>query len=233
MRNHRFYTYKRSNPSDLGKTDGNEFIRISDELVQKLNHYLKKHKFISRNIRDGEEIDGLCEITTLLDEKGIIYLKESLLSQAGHRKEVEKFISFVDCCLQKEKEIIHVNEGIGTLSHEFVLCIAVPSEIKSSNDFREERIKIHDQFIREHYNVFKKVEMYWSDMHTKGEGFNYYGITILSPEISENLVCEITKFLENNESEEAEYFYGKEYDILMKILTESISENKYIIHFGI
>ena len=232
MRNHRFYMYKRSEPSELGNISGDDFIRISDELIQKINHDLKKHKFISRNTKPGEEVDGLCEVTTLLDETGIIYLKESLLSQSGGNKEIKKLISFIERCSQQGNVIVHINEGIGTLSHDFALLCDIPNEI-NYNDFRDEFTKVHDQFIREYYNVFEKVEMYWNDMHTTGKGFNYYGVTILSPEISENLIYEITKFLENNESEEAEYFIGEEYDALIEILNKSVSESKYIIHFGI
>jgi len=224
--------YKRTDSSDLGHENGNDFIRISDELVQNLNQDLKKYKFISRNSREGEEVEGLCEATTLIDEKGILYLKGALLSQTCIEKEVKKFLAFIDRCLQHGNVIIH-RDAAYKMCHKFVILDNIPSEIESSNDFQGELLKIYDQFIMEHYDVFKKVEMYWNDTHKKGGGFNYYGVTILTPEMTKNLIDEIERFLENNESEEAEYFLGEEYNQLMVIFNKSISENKYVIHFGI
>lgn len=67
----------------------------------------------------------------------------------------------------------------------------------------------------------------------KKGGFNYYGITILSPQMARELLDVMEKFLNSNISEEAEYFKGKEYDALCEILNEAILYDKFVIHFGI
>nr|OTP10529.1 hypothetical protein A5888_003827 [Enterococcus sp. 9E7_DIV0242] len=40
-------------------------------------------------------------------------------------------------------------------------------------------------------------------------------------------------FLEEDESEQAEYFIGKDWDKLEKILKTAIAKKKMILHFGI
>lgn len=92
---------------------------------------------------------------------------------------------------------------------------------------------MQDQFIMENYDIFKTVEMYWENTKEKKRGFNYYGITIISPEMAHELLDAMEMFLDGNISEKAEYFRGKEYDTLCTILNEAILHKKFVMHFGI
>ena len=43
----------------------------------------------------------------------------------------------------------------------------------------------------------------------------------------------MAEYLKDNTSEEAVYFKGKDYDVLVGILEEAIMKNKVVIHFGV
>lgn len=51
-------------------------------------------------------------------------------------------------------------------------------------------------------------------MDSVEQGFNYHGITIITPEIAGRILQAGKTFLKGNESEQAEYFIGDEWDTL-------------------
>ena len=116
--------------------------------------------------------------------------------------------------------------------HDFVICSEFPETI-AYTDYRDKFVKIQDQFILDNYDVFEKVELYWGNTQTVERGFNYYGVTLLSTQMAQQLKDAMSDFLEHNTSEKAAYFAGEEYDTLTALLYKAIKENKGIIHFGI
>lgn len=94
-------------------------------------------------------------------------------------------------------------------------------------------IKLPDQFIMENYNVFKRVKMYWESTEWKRDGFNYYGTTLITSNMAQDLLETMKDYLQNNTSEQAEYFAGREYELLSNILRKAVEEEKVILHFGI
>lgn len=224
MLNHKFYI------SDADKKDSAVYIRISDTLIEKMKSDLFKYKFTW----SGYEVPqyGLSSDITIIRTDEVNYLRECLIKQSEQEKEYQKFMALINKALLEKKEIIHESGSVGSLVHDFVICDEIPTIISYSK-YKNHFIKIQDQFIMENYDVFKTVKMYWENTEDKKGGFNYYGITILSPQMARELLDVMEKFLNDNISEETEYFKGKEYDALCEILNEAILYNKFVIHFGI
>lgn len=221
MLNHRFYLESNSNQR--------EFIRISDKFIKKMESELLRHRFIWNGY--DEPMNGLNKGLTFFKINDIKVLRTCLLEHSGE-KEYNKFMNFIDRAISVGAEICHEDGSHGSLAHGFILVSDLPDEI-SYRDFEKDAIKIQDQFIREYYDVFKNVEMFWDTTEEKGNGFNYYGDTIITPIMAQELVNNINEFLTNHGSEEAEYFVGEEFDLLLNILNQAVLENKYIVHFGI
>lgn len=51
--------------------------------------------------------------------------------------------------------------------------------------------------------------------------------------MAQELLNVMAEYLKDNMSEEAMYFRGREYDVLVEILEEAVAKNKVVIHFGI
>ncbi len=222
MLNHKFYF------SDTGKKDN--YIRISDVLMQKMKLDLLKYKFIWNGEDDLQY--GLSPDITIISTDAIKNLKNCLLKQSKHEKEYDKFMTFINMAMTDNKEIIHENGSPNCMVHDFVICNKFPEKI-IYNNYKKDLIKIQDQFILDNYNVFKTVDLYWEDIEHKNRGFNYYGTTLITSQMAKELRERMIEYLKDNNSEQAEYFVGNEYDILCKILDRAISEDKVIIHFGI
>lgn len=224
MLNHKFYIL------DADKNDREFYIRISDTLIEKMKSDLLKYKFTW----SGYEVPkyGLSSDITTIKADEVNGLRDCLMKQSEQEKEYKKFMALINKALLGKKEIIHENGSVGSLVHDFVICDEIPTII-SYSQYKNHFIKIQDQFIMENYDVFKSVEMYWENVKVKKRGFNYYGITIISPQMAHELLDVMEEFLDGNISEKAEYFKGKEYDTLCAILNEAILHNQFVIHFGI
>lgn len=230
MLNHKFYIYEEG--FDLKESEKYPFIRVSNNFLEKMSLDLKKHVFTSYST--SGKVNGLSKEGTLLKKEDIKYVISCLKLQSADEKEHGKLNDFLEKCLQKEKDVLHVDgrPSYGGLKHEFVLVDYIPKEIHY-RDFKNHFISIQDQFIRENYKVFSKISMNWEELETIGNGFNYYGTTIISPNNAKELLDVIEEYLYDNSSEEAEYFVGEEYETLKNILKTAVGENQYIVHFGI
>ncbi|WP_339101701.1 hypothetical protein [Candidatus Enterococcus clewellii] len=169
-----------------------------------------------------------------MNSEGIEYFIACLNEKFNEENEYEKFVNFLETGLFNHKKIVHADGSpkFGGLIHKFVLCNKIPEQAQSS-DFENELIKIQDQFIEENYNVFKNVTFYWNELGNLEQGFNYYGRTIITPDQASEMLQAVYVFLEEDESEQAEYFIGKDWDKLEKILKTAIAKKKMILHFGI
>lgn len=224
MLNHKFYIM------DADKNDREVYIRISDTLIDKMKSDLLKYKFTWSGY-DVPKYGLSSDITTIKTDE-INGLRDCLMKQSEQEKEYKKFMALINKALLGKKEIIHENGSVGSLVHDFVICDEIPTII-SYSQYKNHFIKIQDQFIMENYDVFKSVEMYWENTKVKKRGFNYYGTTIISPQMAQEVLDVMKEFLDGNISEKAEYFKGKEYDTLCAILNEAILRNQFVIHFGI
>jgi len=213
---------------DLKKEFG--LIRISDSFVQKMIPDLLKYKFTWDGYSHPKY--GLSRDFTIIQPSEVAQLKKCLMLQSKSEHEYAKLIDLINKALAKQLGIIHQNGAPGHLTHGFVLCDRLPQTI-DFQQYNDSCVKIQDQFISENYKVFKKVVLYWNDLNKTGLGFNYYGTTIITPQMAQNLLNTMTRFLENDTSEMAEYFVGEEYDILRDLLTKSIRNNQFLIHFGV
>lgn len=224
MLNHKFYIL------NADKSDREVYIRISDTLIEKMKSDLIKCKFTW----SGYEVPkyGLSSDITTIKADEVNGLRDCLMKQSEQEKEYKKFMALINKALLEKKEIIHENGSVGSLVHDFVICDEIPTII-SYSQYKNHFIKIQDQFIMENHDVFKSVEMYWKNTKVKKGGFNYYGITIISPQMAHDLLDVMEEFLDGNISEKAEYFKGKEYDTLCAILNEAILHDQFVIHFGI
>lgn len=205
-------------------------IRISDSFVQKMIPELSKYKFTWSGYCQPKY--GLSRDFTIIQPKEVIQLKTCLLHQSHSQREYAKFLKLIDNALENHLGIIHQNGAPGHLTHKFILCDKVPEQL-SILLYRDSCVEIQDQFIRENYDVFKNVFLYWSYPNQTGPGFNYYGTTIITPPMAQSLLDIMARFLDNNLSEMAEYFVGEEYDALCTLLKKAIERNQFLIHFGI
>jgi len=233
MLNHKFSIIESIDQNTLiVKFDKNTTIRISNKFMEKMKNDLIKYTFVWDGYKNRK--NGLNYGVTILDNQDIKNIKKCLLKQFSDEKEKEynKLLIFIDHAISANKDVIYESGSPSSLKHKFILCTKIPSLIKSS-EYKERLIKIHDQFIRENLCVFTKVRLFWNSLNNYDEGFNYYGITIITPKMAQDLLNVMEEFLKNNDSEEAEYFVGEEYDMLREILNDAINENEYVIHFGI
>ncbi|MGG5314613.1 hypothetical protein [Enterococcus sp. AZ072] len=230
MLNHKFYKYDENFQIQFFQKD--DYIQISNRLIEDLGNCLNKHQFTEYN--SEKKVYGLSGNDTLLDREDILYVQNCISLKSSISPEYAKFRSFLEDCLSNGKQVLHIDGSplTGSLIHDFILCKEIPKDL-NPRKYKSTSIKIQDQFIEENYNVFKDVKMYWNNLDTKDQGFNYYGITIITPEIAEKLLQTVEAFLAGNESEQAKYFVGDEWDTLKQILETAIAEDKFVIHFGI
>lgn len=205
-------------------------IRISDSFVQKMMPELSKYKFTWSGYCQPQY--GLSRDFTIIQTQEVIQLKTCLLHQSHNQREHAKLLKLIDNALENQLGIIHQNGAPGHLVHKFVLCDKVPEQL-SILLYRDSCVEIPDQFIRENYDVFKNVFLYWSYPNQTGPGFNYYGTTIITPSMAQLLLDTMARFLYNNSSEMSEYFVGEEYDTLCTLLKKAIERNRFLVHFGI
>lgn len=109
------------------------------------------------------------------------------------------------------------------LIHDFILVSEVPEEISYANYTKEEMTQISDEFVQKYFKVTERVEMFFNDLNSKDTGLNYHGTTILDNKMAEELKTVLI----------AECEPCDDLTKLVTVLNKAVSENKYIIHFGI
>ncbi|MEO1769341.1 hypothetical protein [Candidatus Enterococcus ferrettii] len=230
MLNHKFYKYDENFQIDSVQEE--DFIRISNRLIEDLKSCLSRHVFTEYNL--GDKVYGLSKYNTLLDKEDILYLQNCLALKGSTSSEYVKFRSFLEDCLSNGKQVLHEDGSplTGGLIHDFILCKEVPDDL-DPRKYKSISIKIQDQFILDNYDVFKDVDMYCNNLDNLEQGFNYHGITIITPEIAEKILQTGRTFLKGNKSEQAEYFVGDDWEILKQVLETAIADDQFIIHFGI
>lgn len=224
MLNHKFYF------EGAEKEEEGCYIRISNPFMETIQRDLNHCRFIWNGCEELQY--GLGPDITIIRPDELNQIKECLLNQEVCTDESEKLMKFVDRAMSEKKQVIHENGSPGSMVHDFVICSEFPETI-AYTDYRDKFVKIQDQFILDNYDVFEKVELYWGNTQTVERGFNYYGVTLLSTQMAQQLKDAMSDFLEHNTSEKAAYFAGEEYDTLTALLDKAIKENKGIIHFGI
>lgn len=228
MLNHKFYF------CGAGKENKNDYIRISNELMKKMRVDLRKYKFTWCEY--DEPRYGLSNQVNMLSSEELMQIRECLLKQSEDEWEYDKFMGFLERAIFEAKEVRYEYVTTWGLMHKFYICDVFPTEsIMDYNYYKYnyDYISIHDQFIMENYNVFKNVKLYWNNTETVGNGFAYYGETLISTQMAQELLDVMAEYLKDNMSEEAMYFRGREYDVLVEILEEALAKNKVVIHFGI
>ena len=100
-----------------------------------------------------------------------------------------------------------------------------PKLTYSAKSFPEEmRINISDRFVLDNMmKIFKAIEVYNYTFEKRRMGMDYHGISILAPKDSQALIDEMRKNCKPH----------KERDKLIEFLLSAISEDMYVIHFGI
>jgi hypothetical protein len=113
------------------------------------------------------------------------------------------------------------------LIHKFVLTDDISrygtSRIHSADFDRSDLVMISDKFILKYVDPLALIEMYSGYVGKRMQGLNYYGVTILDPEMTANLRTAMLELKSRS----------KDYKKLMKLLDQAIKEKLYIIHFGI
>lgn len=222
MLNHKFY-FDGSDDSDETR-----YIRISDMLIEKMRPDLCQYRFMWSG--DEQLQYGLSQTITIISLEELKQFENCLLKQSPQNNECKKLMALIHRALEEKTGLIH--KAPDYMPHEFVICSEFPEQILYNN-YKDMFIKLPDQFIMENYNVFKRVKMYWESTEWKRDGFNYYGTTLITSNMAQDLLETMKDYLQNNTSEQAEYFAGREYELLSNILRKAVEEEKVILHFGI
>lgn len=209
-----------------------QFIRISYLLITRLKPFITQRQF--REYNSDELVYGLSEISTILTEADILFLKESLLTHFSVCPETIKFVALADRCLSEGVPMLHLDGSptTGGLQHDFILLEELPDELDYL-DFKGKFLKIQDQFIIDYAFLFEQQEFHQDSRGNRSTGLNYHGVTILHPDDSQQLLTSFQMFLFQNTSERAQYFLGDDYFMLNQLLITSVIEKKWLIHFGI
>jgi len=109
------------------------------------------------------------------------------------------------------------------LIHEFIAVSDVPEHITIRDYDRSKMVRIADDFILDYHVPILKVKMHCNQIGNIIDGLSYHGTTILDPQMAVNLKSELLPFIDKSD----------ECKKLIAILEEAISQNKYIIHFGV
>lgn len=206
-------------------------IRISDTLIRKMQKDLLQFKFTWNGYSEPKY--GLGRDGTIIQPTEVKNLQVCLMRQSHQEQEYAKFMRLIDRAMEGKQGIIHIDGSQEKLTHKFVLIDHIPPVINPKLAQEMECVEIQDQFFRENFNVFQSVKTYWDTPDQMGVGFNYYGITIITSEMAQNLLTAMALFIKNNSSEQAQYFVGEEYDELDKILSDAVAKQQILIHFGI
>jgi len=106
--------------------------------------------------------------------------------------------------------------------HEFGIMPKAPITGKRYDEYNPRKyncISVDDDYIEPLCELLLGIDFFWHTVDVIGKGLAYYGITLISPTMSEK-VLSITR----NQIELKE---------LNTILEKAIKDSKYVIHFGI
>jgi len=106
----------------------------------------------------------------------------------------------------------------------------LPLEIRMNTRFYDSlhTIAISDVFVVKHRAKFMSVDVYSNELGNLKKGFNYYGITIYTPEMAE----ELKKTFIGAKPTKSQNMI-RDYEALMDILDRAIDEQVYLVHLGI
>lgn len=98
-----------------------------------------------------------------------------------------------------------------------------PVESKRYDEYNPEKynsvISVDDNYIMRIYDELNKIHMYWHTLKKSQKGLAYYGITLIPPEATTEMLSITEEYPELQQ--------------LTHLLQKARAENKYIIHFGI
>ena len=109
------------------------------------------------------------------------------------------------------------------ITHEFILCEEVPEKIYFSNFSKNEMVIINDEFVLNNPVPFQNVKMHSEYLGNVMLGLSYHGISILDVEMANNLRKELLIHCKD----------CADLQKLINILEQGMTQNKYIIHFGV
>jgi len=109
------------------------------------------------------------------------------------------------------------------ITHEFVLCSQLPKTIRYSDFPKSNLVAISDDFIVNSHIPFGKVKMHCQYLGNVICGLAYHGITIIPPDVATELKKELLGHCQNSHDLNA----------LMGILEKAITNQHYVIHFGV
>lgn len=109
------------------------------------------------------------------------------------------------------------------LTHEFVLCAIIPTEINYSDYSKDDMVIVSDDFILENNIHIDKVKMHCQYLGNMINGLDYYGITIIPPDTAKELKKELLGQCQDS----------CDLRKLINVLDKAIESQCYVIHFGI
>ena len=115
------------------------------------------------------------------------------------------------------------DEGGDTLAkHEFGIMQIAPEKGKRYDEYEPQKydcISVNDDYLEDIVADFNHIDFYWHSLDIKGKGIAYCGVTLIPPD-------SINAFVEVIED-----IYGL--SELRKLSKKAITENKWMIHFGL
>ena len=115
------------------------------------------------------------------------------------------------------------DKGGDTLAkHKFGIMQIAPEKGKRYDEYEPQKydcISVNDDYLEDIVADFNHIDFYWHSLDIKGKGITYYGVTLIPPD-------SINAFVEVIED-----VYGL--SELRKLSKKAITENKWMIHFGL
>ena len=107
-------------------------------------------------------------------------------------------------------------------NHEFGIMQNAPELGKWYDEYEPQKyncISINDDYLENIVANFDNIDFYWHTLDVKGKGLAYCGVTLIPP-------CSIKEFV--NVIKDI-----PELNKLRKLSEKAISENKWLIHYGL
>ena len=106
--------------------------------------------------------------------------------------------------------------------HEFGIMMDAPQQGKRYDEYEPWKytcISVDDAYLEGIVERLSSIDFYWHTLSVKGKGLAYYGVTLVPP-------CSLKAFIDviadNSELSE-----------LKKLLENALSNNKWVIHYGL
>ena len=106
--------------------------------------------------------------------------------------------------------------------HEFGIMQGVPEPRKRYDDYEPQKyncISVDDIYIEKIDAALNSIDFYWHTLDVPAKGIAYTGVTLIPPTSVQAFIAVINDVAELNE--------------LKNLLKKALSENKWIIHFGL